>query len=159
MSSETAFTFKSIRSVLAATKHLNWFYLKIVISCRFLWLKEKQQYNFLYLFHILYFVHIFKWWKPWKLVQDSKKNVWLLLALEAYSLWISQKRMASQVAQMVKNPPTNAADLTLIPGSGTSPGERNSNPFQYSCLQNPMKRGAWQARGHGITKSQKWHCK
>ena len=101
------FTFKSIRSVLAATKHLNWCYLKIVISCRLLLAKRKtnKKNSFLYLFHILYFVHILKWWEPWKLFQDYRKKVWLLLALEAYSLWISQKRMASQVAQMVKNPP------------------------------------------------------
>lgn len=93
------FTFKSIRSVLAATKHLNWCYLKIVISCRLLLAKRKtkKKNSFLYLFHILYFVHILKWWEPWKLFQDYRKKVWLLLALEAYSLWISQKRMASQV--------------------------------------------------------------
>ena len=37
----------------------------------------------------------------------------------------------------------NAGDLGLIPGSGRSPGEGNGNPFQYSCLENPMNRGAW----------------
>ena len=37
----------------------------------------------------------------------------------------------------------NAGDLGLIPGSGRSPGERNSNPLQYSCLDNPMEGGAW----------------
>ena len=39
----------------------------------------------------------------------------------------------------------NAGDLGLIPGSGRSPGEGNSNPFQYSCLENLMDRGDWQA--------------
>jgi len=39
-----------------------------------------------------------------------------------------------------------------IPGLGISPGERNGNPLQYSCLGNPMDRGAWQAIVHGITK-------
>ena len=46
----------------------------------------------------------------------------------------------------------NAGDLGLIPGSGISPGERNVNLLQYSCLENPMDRGAWQATVHGITR-------
>jgi len=40
----------------------------------------------------------------------------------------------------------------LIPGSGRSPGERNGNPLQYSCLENPMDRGAWQATVHGVAR-------
>ena len=58
---------------------------------------------------------------------------------------------------MVKNPPASAGDAretSSIPGSGRSPGEGNGNPLQYSCLKNPMDRGAWQATVHGITKSQ-----
>ena len=47
----------------------------------------------------------------------------------------------------------NAGDLGLIPGSGTSPGEGNSNPLQYSCLENHMDRGVWQATVHGVAKS------
>jgi len=42
----------------------------------------------------------------------------------------------------VKKPPANAGDVGLIPGSGKSPGEGNGNPLQYSCLGNPMDRGA-----------------
>ena len=53
---------------------------------------------------------------------------------------------------VVKNPPANAGDLGLIPGSGRSPGEGNGNPFQYSCLGNPMDRGAWRAMVHGVSK-------
>ena len=45
-------------------------------------------------------------------------------------------------------------DLGLIPGSGRSPGEGNGNPLQYSCLENPMDRGAWWATVHGVAKSQ-----
>ena len=41
----------------------------------------------------------------------------------------------------------------LIPGLGRSPGEGNGNPVQYSCLENPMDRGAWRATVHGVTKS------
>ena len=48
----------------------------------------------------------------------------------------------------------NAGDLGLIPGSGRSPGEGNGNPLQYSCLRNPMERGALQATIHRIAKSQ-----
>ena len=43
--------------------------------------------------------------------------------------------------------------MGLIPGSGRSPGEGNGNPLQYSCLENPMDRGAWWATVHGVTKS------
>ena len=48
----------------------------------------------------------------------------------------------------------NAGGLGSIPGSGTSPGEGNGNPLQYSCLENPMKGGAWWATVHGVAKSQ-----
>ena len=48
----------------------------------------------------------------------------------------------------------DAGDLGLIPVSGRSPGEGNGNPLQYSCLENPMDRGAWRATVHGVTKSQ-----
>ena len=52
----------------------------------------------------------------------------------------------------VKNLPDNAGDTGLIPGSGRSPREGNGNPLQYTCLENSMDRGAWQAVVHGITK-------
>ena len=57
---------------------------------------------------------------------------------------------------MVKNPPDNAGDTGdagLIPGSGRSSGERNDNLLQYSCLENPMNRGAWWDTVYGVTKS------
>ena len=47
----------------------------------------------------------------------------------------------------------NVGDPGSIPGPGRSPGEGNGNPLQYSCLENPMDRGAWQATVHGFTKS------
>ena len=47
----------------------------------------------------------------------------------------------------------NAEDLGSIPGSERSPGEGNGNPLQYSCLENPMVGGAWQATVHGVAKS------
>ena len=57
---------------------------------------------------------------------------------------------------MVKNPAANARDARnegLIPGQGRSPGIGNGNPLQYSCLENPMDRGAWWAIIHGATES------
>ena len=48
----------------------------------------------------------------------------------------------------------NAGDSGSIPGLGRSPGEGNGNPLQYSCLENPTHRGAWQATVHGVTKNQ-----
>ena len=50
----------------------------------------------------------------------------------------------------------NAGDLGSIPRSGKSPGEGNGTPLQYSCLENPMDRGAWWATIHGVAKSQTW---
>ena len=58
---------------------------------------------------------------------------------------------------VIKNLPANAGDIrdaSLIPGSGISLGEGNGNPLPYSCLRNPMDRGAWQAIVHGVAKSQ-----
>ena len=58
---------------------------------------------------------------------------------------------ASQVALVVKNLPANAGDTRFtgsIPGSGRSPGGGHGNPLQYSCLENPMDRGAWQVTVH-----------
>ena len=58
---------------------------------------------------------------------------------------------------VVKNLPANVGDtrdLASVPGLGRSPGEGNDNPLQYSCLENPMDRGAWQATVHMVAKSQ-----
>ena len=63
------------------------------------------------------------------------------------------------MAQLVKNPTeiqetaSNARDLSSIPRSERAPREGNGKPFQYSCLGNPMDRGAWWAMVHGVSKS------
>ena len=65
--------------------------------------------------------------------------------------------MTNQVLLVVKNPPASAGDTkdaSLISGSGRSPGEGNGNPLQYSCLENPIDRGAWPATVHEVTESQ-----
>ena len=64
--------------------------------------------------------------------------------------WLSGKEFAC-----------SAGDLGLIPGLGRSSGEGNGNALQYSCLENPMDRGAWRAEGHAVTQSRtrlKWLC-
>ena len=53
---------------------------------------------------------------------------------------------------VVKNPPANAGDAGSVPGLRRYPGKRNDNSLQYSCLGNPMDRGAWWAIVHGFTK-------
>jgi len=53
---------------------------------------------------------------------------------------------------VVKNLPVNAGDMGLIFGLGRSPGEGNGNPLQYSCVGNPMDRGAWWVTVHGVTR-------
>ena len=57
------------------------------------------------------------------------------------------------MALVVKNPPANAGDIgdmSSIPGSGRSPGGVHGNSLQYSCLENPMDRGAWWATVHSL---------
>ena len=64
---------------------------------------------------------------------------------------------ASQVAPMVKDLPADAGDARdtgSIPGLGKSPGGGHGNPLQFSCLGNPMDKGAWQATAHRVAKSQ-----
>ena len=48
---------------------------------------------------------------------------------------------------------SHAGELGSIPGSGRSFGEKNGNPIQYSCLENPMDRGAWRTSVHGVAKT------
>ena len=61
--------------------------------------------------------------------------------------------MAFPGVSMVKNPPANAGDVGLIPGLERSLGGGNGNPLQYSCLGNPMYRGAWWATVHEVAES------
>ena len=63
---------------------------------------------------------------------------------------------ASLVSLVVKNPPADAGDnkdAGSIPGSGISPGGGHGNPLQYSCLENPLDRGTWQATVHRVAKT------
>ena len=62
------------------------------------------------------------------------------------------EKVCSPGGSVVKNPPANAGDTASIPGSGISPGGGNGNPLQYSLLENPMDRGAWQATVHWVAR-------
>ena len=95
-----------------------------------------------------YFLYIFNGFNLMgKLKIDSKTTTCKILkdnhTLLGLPWWLSNKEFAC-----------NIGDLGSIPGSGRSLGEGNGNPLQYSCLENPMDRGAWQAAVHGVTKSQ-----
>ena len=82
---------------------------------------------------------------------ESRKIV--LMNLFAGEQW---RLRASQVALVVKNPLASAGDVRdmgLIPGLGRSPGGGYGDLLQYSCLENPMNRGAWQATVHRVAKS------
>ena len=84
--------------------------------------------------------------------QQSGLKFWLLL-----TSCVTSHRGVSQVAQIQENPPANAGekrDMGSIPGSGRSPGGGHGNPFQYSCLENLIDRGTWQATVHRVTQSQ-----
>ena len=59
----------------------------------------------------------------------------------------------SEGGAVAKNPLGNIGDEGLIPGSGRSPEGGNGNSLQYSCLENSMYRGAWQATVHGVTRN------
>ena len=69
--------------------------------------------------------------------------------MEKFTLVVAR---ASLVAWRVKSPPASAADAGTIPGLGRSPAEGNGTPLQYSCLENPMDRGALWATVHGVAK-------
>ena len=78
------------------------------------------------------------------------------LCVRAYFLLLGRHKGFPGGA-VVNNPLTNAGDTgdaSLIPGSGRSLGGGNGNPLQYSCLKNPIDRGAWWATVHRVTKSQ-----
>ena len=94
-------------------------------------------------------------------------HVWLFANLwnrvhQALCLWDSPGKnngVGFLVVLVVKNLSVNIGDLkdsSLIPGSGRFPGRGHGNLLQYSCLGNPMDRGAWQASIHGVAKSWTW---
>ena len=79
-----------------------------------------------------------QWLWPWNLSISPENRIWIFIWP---CRWLSSKESAC-----------SAGDVGSIPGSGRFPGEGNCNSLHYSWLGNPMDRGAWQARIHGVTK-------
>ena len=85
--------------------------------------------------------------------QETPINIWKQWHYK-YVIFITS--WASQVALVVKSPPTSAGDIRnacSVPGLARSPGGGHGNPLQYSCLGNPMDRGAWWVTVQKVTKS------
>ena len=80
---------------------------------------------------------------------------WLMYKSPCHFLYIWDCMLLSTGfpgGSVVKNTPSNAEDVGLVPGSGRYPGEGNGKPFQYVCLEGPGDRGAWWAAVHGVAK-------
>ena len=82
-------------------------------------------------------------------MEKESKQEW------AYIYGYTQSCMGFPVSSDGKEAACSAGGPASIPGSGRSPGEGNGSPLQFSCLQNPMDRGGWQATVHGVTKGRK----
>ena len=85
----------------------------------------------------------------------SSAQQWFSVVCQTLWLTIQQRKWGFPSGSVVKNLLVNAGDtggMGSIPGLERSPGGGNGNPLQYSCLGNPMDRGAWWAFGHGVTK-------
>ena len=84
-------------------------------------------------------------------VTKTLQNVFFEKLTFVLVLWATSKLkvVASLVAPVVKNA-CNTGDLSSIPGLGRSPGGETGKPLQYSCLENPLDRGAWRATVHGV---------
>ena len=98
----------------------------------------------------------------WAIPQGRKCGFlcWKVTVIERMTLSLKMGlcilNQASLVVQIMKESTCNIGDPGSIPGSGRSPGGRNGYPLQYSCLENPMDRGALWATVHGVAKSQAW---
>ena len=93
----------------------------------------------------------------WKNPMD--KGAWraAVYGVEKSRTWLSAHsgthwHLINTIWMVIKNLPANAGDVSLIPWLGRSPGEGNDHPLQYSCLENPVDRGAWKATVHGVEK-------
>ena len=78
---------------------------------------------------------------------------YVLSMISLFSLSMYKTHQGFPGVSAIKNSPANAGDVGSIPGSGRTPGKGKGNPLEYSCLGNPMERGAWRAVVHVVTKS------
>ena len=97
------------------------------------------------------------WRKMYFRVLIYKKRSWVGKSVNGLILIYLIYIVGSSGGSEVKGLSANTRDLGLIPGSRKCPGEGNGNPLQYSCLVNPMVRGAWLATIHVVAKSQTWN--
>ena len=119
------------------------FFLWVIFHCAYI---NKQIY-ILYISHLLY---------PFSFLCISFLNIcFYCYKLSSHSCF-RRVPQASPSGSISKESACNAGAPVLIPEWGRSPEEGNGHPLQYSCLENPMDRGAWKARAHGVTKSR--HC-
>ena len=109
----------------------------------------------------------------WPNYRDFKTQIFMTFVTKQWSIYLALQvcvivftisfRLSSHIwfpgGSDGKKSACSAGDLTLIPGLGRCPGERNGNPLQYSCLENSMERGAWWAIIHGVPKSRTWLSK
>ena len=93
-----------------------------------------------------------------KILQSDKDNVflWTKQWADLPTASFIKLGLPSFHGSEIKNPPPNAGAASLISGSGRSPGRENGNSPQYFCWDNPMERGAWWAKVHGVSKSRTW---
>ena len=96
----------------------------------------------------------------WEMVKDRETWSAAVYGVTNSRTWLSNwttttnSNMGFPGDQCGKESSCNVRDASLVPGSRRSPGEGNGNPLQYSCLGNPMDRGAWQATVHGVAKKE-----
>ena len=91
---------------------------------------------------------------PKRYGSPSPQYLWVSPYLEIESLQMSKSRRGFPGASEGRESACNSGDMGSIPGLRRSPGEGNGYSLQYSCLYNPVDRGAWRATVHGIAKSQ-----
>ena len=84
-------------------------------------------------------------WFSWRTLKREERNFTAVLLFH-------EGILGFPCGSVVKNPPVNEGDVGSIPGWGRSSGEENDNPLQYSCLGNPMDRGAWWAIVYGVAR-------
>ena len=102
------------------------------------------------------------WYLDWGRIWDENGEEILSVCLNVSLMFMGKAKEREQfgdsteVGSVVKESTCNAGDPNLIPESGRSLGGGHNNPLQYSCLENPMDRGAWWSTVHKVTESQTW---
>ena len=138
--------------IISRVKHKNadtkgWMYVSLVgggLHCKVIWPGYFMQSSWFVIFRDLLLA------RPWRRFTSLQPRVYLL-GCPCSGSWVSQQTSSNRSDG--KEYACHGGDPGSIPGLGKSPGEGNGNPLQYSCLKNPMDRGAWRATVHVVTKS------